>query len=259
MKQLCRIACLFLCFFMILSVDGLAACADIDVSTAPDGFFSVFYPGDASLKMKVGVTVAGQTTYYDYTPGARASYAIHKGDGSYTVALYRNLSGSRYQKVATKTVSVRLTDPLAPYLASTTEISFEADGAVSQTAAALCRNLTDPRSKVVAIHNFIARNFSYDNSFAAAVRNGTVRQYTTNTEQALRSRQGVCYDFSALFAAMCRSQGIPCALMKGYTASGYHAWNRVWVDGTWVTMDVTAAVAARTQASCFADCIAFIR
>ena len=67
MKQLCRIACLFLCFFMILSVDGLAACADIDVSTASDGFFSVFYPGDASLKMKVGVTVAGQTTYYDYT------------------------------------------------------------------------------------------------------------------------------------------------------------------------------------------------
>ena len=255
MKQLCRILGVFCLFFAILSINALAADAEIDVSTAPDGFFSVFCEGTAGTKMKVGVTTGGQTFYYDYTPGAKATFAFDKGDGDYTITLYRNLSGTRYQKVLGKSLSLKLKDPLAPYLASTTEITFAEGDDITCKAAELCQGLTDEKSKLVAIHNYIAGTFQYDDVFADTVRKGTVHNYTPDTNQALRDKLGVCYDFSAVFAAMCRSQGIPCALEKGYTTLGYHAWNQVWVDGAWATVDVTTAVVYRTQAAVFSDCI----
>lgn len=256
MKQLGRILGVFLCLFTVLSVGALAAHGEIDISTAPDGIFSVFYEENPGVKMKVGVTTAGQTTYYDYTPGVRVTYAFDKGDGDYTIALYRNLSGTRYQKVLGKNISVRLKDALAPYLASTTEITFSEGDDISQKAAELCEGLTDDQSRIVAIHNYIAENFQYDDVFAADVRRGAVKNYTPNTNQTLNKKVGVCYDLSAVFAAMCRSQGIHCALVKGYTANGYHAWNLIWVDGAWAAVDVTAAVVRKEyRAEKLSDCI----
>ena len=41
---------------------------------------------------------------------------------------------------------------------------------------------------------------------------------------------------------MCRSQGIPCALTKGYAGSSYHAWNKVNLNGKWYQIDLTYAV-----------------
>lgn len=256
MKQLCRILGFFCIFFALLSFDGLAIQAEIDISAASDGSFSVFCEGSPGQKMKVGVTTAGQTTFYCYTPGTKAVYALDKGDGDYVITLYRNLSGTRYQKVMSKTLSLKLKDALAPYLVSTTEITFSSEDAVGQTAAALCRDLTDDQSRIVAIYQYIADSFQYDDRFADAVRSGSVKNYTPDTNGALERKLGVCYDFSALFAAMCRSQGIPCALVKGVTANGYHAWNLVWVNGAWQALDVTAAVAqSGFLAETLSDCI----
>ena len=181
MKQLCRILGVFCIFFALLSVHGFAAHAEIDVSTAPDGFFSVFCEEHPTTKMKLGVTTAGQTTYYDYTPGTKAVFAFDKGDGDYAIVLYRHHSGTSYRKVLTKPVSVRLKDPLAPYLASTTEITFSQEDAVGQKAAALCEGLSDDQSKMIAIYNDIAGSFQYDDVFADAVRKGAVRNYIPST------------------------------------------------------------------------------
>ena len=55
---------------------------------------------------------------------------------------------------------------------------------------------------------------------------------------------------------MCRSQRIPCAIVKGDLNGSYHAWNRVYVDGAWSEVDVTRAVANRdTGVTEFADCV----
>lgn len=256
MKQLGRILGFFCVFLAILSVNALAVNAEIDVSTASEGFFSVFSEGDTHMKMKLGVTVSGQTIFLDYTPGTRAVFSFDKGEGDYTIVLYRNLSGTRYQKVLSKRVSVKLKDALAPYLASTTEITFTPGDDICQTAALLCEGLSDDRSKLVAIYNYMAVNFQYDEVFAASVRTGDVKHYRPDTTQVLGRKLGVCYDFSAVFAAMCRSQRIPCALAKGVTSIGYHAWNQVWVDGTWTAVDVTTAVVYRAQAATLSDCLA---
>ena len=55
-------------------------------------------------------------------------------------------------------------------------------------------------------------------------------------------RKGICYDFSHLFAALCRSQNIPCYVVDGDkrdNAQYHHTWNRVYFDNSWWNIDVT--------------------
>jgi hypothetical protein len=63
------------------------------------------------------------------------------------------------------------------------------------------------------------------------------------SESALRHLTGDCGDYSALFAAMCRSLGLPCRIMFGTWAHGKmqaHVWNEVFVDGLgWILVDTS--------------------
>ena len=55
-------------------------------------------------------------------------------------------------------------------------------------------------------------------------------------------RKGICYDFSHLYAALCRSQNIPCYVVDGDkrdNAQYHHTWNRVYFDNSWWNIDVT--------------------
>jgi len=248
MKRMSRILGVFLCLFLVISGNMTAFAAAnpmIDVSTSSEGYFTVDCGSYIGTKMKVGVTYGGKTEYLDYTAGTESAYSFLQGDGMYTLTLYRNLSGTRYRQVTSTRVNVALEDPLAPYLASTVDVTFAQDDMVGLTAAELCDGLETDQEKIVAIHNFVAKHFRYDYFFAAKVRNGSITVYTPDTNYLLETGKGVCCDFSAIFAAMCRSQGIPCAVVTGYRNGGYHAWNFVYADGEWLPVDLTQAVSRK--------------
>jgi len=249
MKRLSRVLGLFLCIALALSVSVSAFAAQtsiIDVTEINKGYFTVSYNDPTNVKMKVGVVCNGSTTYLDYTPNTEARYSVTT-DGSYTITLYRNISGTAYSTVTATTVTVKLEDKLLPYLVSTTEVTFNEGDDVSKKAAELCEGLTDTKDKVKAIYNYIASNYKYDFIFAYAVMKGSISTYTPNTNELINKNRGVCIDFSALFAAMCRSQGIACAVATGYVPSGYHAWNMIWVDDEWVAVDLTEAITSRVK------------
>lgn len=257
MKRFSYVLGVFFCLICSLTISaGAASLSAIDVSDASEGSFQVYYEEATTSRMKVGVTFNGKTTYYNYTAGSEASYAFTEGNGSYTITLYRQLSGTSYTAVERSTVSVAMSDPMAPYLASTAEITFADGDTVSEKAASLCAGLETTEDKLVALHNFIAQSFTYDFDFAAQVNAGSVKNYTPSTAATLASGKGVCYDLSALFAAMCRSQDIPCALAKGQMFGGYHAWNLANVNGEWVALDLTASVAGHTTGASLSQCAA---
>ena len=257
MKRMTRILGVFLCLVMVFSGSAFAAGnAIIDTSTSSEGYFTVEYNHYIGVKMKVGVTYAGETKYYNYTPGEESSYTFANGDGNYTIALYRNVYGTKYSQVTSTYVAVETVDPMAPYLVSTDEITFSAEDAVGMTTAALCEGLETDEEKLVMFYNYISKYFKYDYNFAAKVRSGEIKNYTPDTNLALETEKGVCYDFSALFAAMCRSQDIPCAVAKGYFGGSYHAWNMVYMDEEWIAVDMTAAVCKRyIPADELSDCV----
>lgn len=127
-----------------------AAANDIvDTSNTSHGYVTVNYT--SSAKLKVGIQYnGGKTVYRDCPSGKDASFSLDQGDGKYTVTLYRNVSGSSYEEVSSKTMNVTVKDAYAPYLVSTAEVQFSKGDAVSSKAAELCKNAKTDEEKVVA-------------------------------------------------------------------------------------------------------------
>lgn len=104
-----------------------------------------------------------------------------------------------------------------------------------ELADEICTDCDTDEEKVKTIYYWMTHNFEYDYDCEPII------QYF-NVRKTLSKRKGICYDFSHLFAALCRSQNIPCYVLDGTKlddANYHHTWNRVYFDGSWWDMDVT--------------------
>ena len=104
-----------------------------------------------------------------------------------------------------------------------------------ELADEICTDCDTDEEKVKTIYYWMTHNFEYDYDCEPIIQYFNVRKF-------LSKRKGICYDFSHLFAALCRSQNIPCYVLDGTKlddANYHHTWNRVYFDGSWWDMDVT--------------------
>ncbi len=123
--------------------------------------------------------------------------------------------------------------PESPYLLNGGATLW--DTQTEELANEICADSDTDAEKVQAIYNWMIANFEYDYDYQALL------QYF-NVRRTLSTHKGVCYDFANLFAALCRSQNIPCYVVDGtpYDRSTEdHSWNRVYYDGCWWDLDVT--------------------
>ena len=128
--------------------------------------------------------------------------------------------------------------PEAPYLTNGGATLW--DTQTEELADEICAGCETDEKRVKAIYSWMIANFEYDYDYHALI------QYF-NVRKTLRTHKGVCYDFSNLFAALCRSQGILCYVVDGtpYDRSTQdHTWNRVYYNNSWWDMDVTNDMSA---------------
>ncbi len=93
------------------------------------------------------------------------------------------------------------------------------------------------------IHQFITQNLQY--SYSSSDRSAT---------WALKHKMGDCDEYSALFAALCRTNGIPAKRISGFTVkwknTPAHTWIEVFLDNYgWVPFDPTHNHSHRHRAS----------
>ena len=104
-----------------------------------------------------------------------------------------------------------------------------------ELADEICADCDTDEEKVNAIYGWMIHNFEYDYDCEPFI------QYF-NVRKTLSTRKGICYDFAHLFAALCRSQSIPCYVVDGDARENlqyHHTWNRVYLDSSWWNVDVT--------------------
>ena len=109
------------------------------------------------------------------------------------------------------------------------------DTQTEELADEICADCDTNAEKVQAIYNWMIANSKYDYDYHAFIQHFNVRR-------TLHTRKGVCYDFSNLFAALCRSQNIPCYVVDGTPfdrSTEDHTWNRVYYADSWWDIDVT--------------------
>lgn len=208
--------------------------AEADYSYASEGYISAKYSGSASAA-KLRVT-CGEVRYdHDLTPGKREFFPL-MGSGSYTVQIYEQFSGNKFALLAEGNFDTNISSSVSTYLYPNKYVDFDGSSACVKKAAEVCAGLTDDVEKIAEIFTYVTENISYDKNLAATVQSGYV-PYPDNT---LSKRTGICFDYTSLFAAMCRSQGIPARLVIGYADPKiYHAWNEVYTEETgWITPEL---------------------
>ena len=209
--------------------------AEVDHSNASEGYISAVYTG-SSKAAKIRIK-CGSTQYdHDLSVGGKREYFPLMGSGSYSVSVYEQASGSKYALLASGDFDVTIKSATGMYLYPNKYIDFSSSSGCVKKAAEVCAGITDDVEKIAAIFTYTTDNISYDKQLAATVQSG----YVPNPDSTLSSKKGICFDYASLFAAMCRSQGIPTRLVIGYAEPDiYHAWNEVYTDETgWITPEL---------------------
>lgn len=202
------------------------------------GTVSIQWTQQITNKLLLLVEKDGKRYTYPVVDSDVNQFPLQMGNGTYTVRLMENITGTKYKELTRTTASLNLVDVQSVYLNSIQDIEWNENQAAIKKASELTKGLKTDSEKVKAIYQYVTKNFVYDYQKARTVTSG----YFPNVESTFVNKSGICYDYSSLFAAMLRSVDVPTKLVKGYsdiTKDVYHAWNEVYVNGEWKVIDTT--------------------
>ncbi len=215
--------------------------AELDYSNAADGYVSVLYSGSSA---QAKLRIANGSVQYDHDISADGTrdFIPLMGSGSYTVKVYEHVSGKNFAPVLSGEFNVSMKNENDTFLYPNKYVSFGKDSDCVRKAAELCAGKSGDVEKIAAVFTYISENISYDKQLAATVNTTSKggNAYIPDPDRTLSSGKGICFDYASLFAAMCRSGGIPARLVIGYADPNiYHAWNEVYTEETgWITPEL---------------------
>ena len=207
----------------------------IDIAHVEEGYVAASAQNTSRLKLQV---LCNNTSYnYDLpSDGTPIVCPINMGNGQYTFRIMQNTSGNNYIEIASTSTSVTLNNEFEPFLRPNLFCNFSNDSTCVSQARELTSEATNEGDVVRAVYQWVVENISYDYDKAEELSGTT--GYVPNPDETMESRSGICFDYASLAAAMLRSLGIPCQIITGYVSpdSVYHAWNMVYIDGRWVSV-----------------------
>ena len=224
---------------------------EIDTSKAVAGTIRVRQNGNPT-KVKVLVYFNGSSKYYQYTIPTNntwTSIPLQSGSGTYKVRFMKQVSGNSYSQMYSVTFQVGMQNANSAYLNPSQYVVYNSGSACVAKAKSLVSGAGSDAQKVSKIYSYIVNNISYDYDKMKNLPSG----YLPNPDSTLASRKGICFDYAALMAAMLRSQGVPCKLVIGNADGQYHAWNMVYVNGSWQLYDPTFGAAGQRAGSYVAE------
>lgn len=97
------------------------------------------------------------------------------------------------------------------------------------------------------IYSYVKENITYDKALSNQMnKNDVTGQENQSAIAIFNNKKGVCEGMSKLYAAMCRSVGLPVKIVIGTYDNGKvrsegHAWNEVFINGKWKIFDVVGS------------------
>ncbi len=220
--------------------------ANITVVTAhaARGYLTAQCGALGDTRYKLLVEKEGTSYYYDLAESdVPLVFPFQMGDGDYTVALFEQVSGDKYAKLASGQLAVTLDDPFSPFLLPNEYVRFTQASEAVEIGLIMGYDAADDVAMADRLYRYIVAEVSYDNGKARRVEAGELVGYLPDPDDTLQAKTGICLDYAALFACMLRANGIPAKLVIGYAEPGhiYHAWNEMYLDGSgWVGVDIRA-------------------
>ncbi len=221
-------------FVAIMSSTTFAQASIVDTESLNKGIIGVNWEINQD-NMKVLISKGSSSANYDLKSNEK--YPLQFGDGEYTIQVLEHVHSNQYRQLGIEVVSLELEDERDLFLQSTQMVNWDDEMFAINKAKELTENLKTEEAKVKAIHNYVVNNVKYDSNKANMVQAG----YLPTIDSTLESKSGICYDYAVLTGAMLRSVDIPTKLIMGYNVDivQYHAWNEIFIDGEWKTIDTT--------------------
>lgn len=203
----------------------------IDYSNCAEGYIMANYSGSNS-KVKLQVSIRGGSTYtYDIVKrGEYETFPLSMGSGTYTVAMYENISGTKYSLAAGGEIYAEISDETRPFLYPSQYVSYNPRSSVVSISEELAFPCSTDLEVVERVFDYVTGKIDYDYSLASELTGVTGAGYLPNLENILSEKTGICFDYASLMAALLRCQRIPTKVVIGYAGSVYHAWISVYVD-----------------------------
>lgn len=211
--------------------------AQIDASSLAEGFVSAQASNPSRLKF---VITKDEASYqYDMINDTPITCPLNMGNGNYSFSVMQNTTGNLYVELYQETHDVQMQSEFEPFIRPNAFANYTVESACVAKAAELCADAQNQGDVVKNIYTWIVDNIGYDT--AKATELSEVTGYVPDPDRTLSEGEGICFDYASLAAAMFRSQGIPCKIITGYVSSDtiYHAWNMVYIDGTWKSLYFT--------------------
>ena len=230
-----RIIGLFLVFVFFIGWTGSSFATDTFGVTAIDNRLLQIDSVAYGNNMRIMVEKESERYFYSMN-SSQEHIPLQLGDGVYTVRLLKNIEGNRFQVMGTSEMKV-LEWNKDVFLSSSQPVYWEDQIVMEQLAASLFEGVEGDYQKMIVAYDYLVNNIRYDYNKINIIQDS----YVPSIDATITSGDGICYDYSALFAGLLRSQGVPSKLVKGYKIGleEYHAWNEVLIDGTWILIDTT--------------------
>lgn len=210
--------------------------ATFDVSHLVQGYVGASAYSTARLKFQV---IKDEMSYnYDLpNDGTPIVAPLNMGDGMYTFRVMQNTSGTSYVEIASLDQAVAMESEFAPFLRPNLFCNYDENSAVVAKARELAKGATNTGEVVRNIYTWVVENITYDTEKAKQLAEAT--GYIPNPDETLSAKTGICFDYASMAAAMFRSLGIPARIITGYVSPNnlYHAWNMIYIDGEWVSVN----------------------
>ncbi len=211
-----------------------------------NGTVSFSYNNTNKERCKVVTRLEGGKMYqYDVPQGeCEMVFPLTQGNGTYVVYLCKNTAGNKYSVLESVNITLELENDLETFLCSNQIIKWDRQNEAIRKAYALTRDMNGDEDKIEAIYDYMVKNFSYDYDKMENIdKISSESAYVPDIEATYAAKMGICYDISALTAAMLRSVSIPAKVVTGYSSNtvNYHAWNRIYFlrKKDWRTVDIT--------------------
>lgn len=161
--------------------------------------------------------------------------------GKYTIRVMVNEYDRKYSYGPG--ITLENTEELNQYLIPEKHIESN-DAAIIDTARRITKGYSGGIERVKAIYEWVIDNMEYDYDKLYKHSQGKYdNQY--GAVNAIKTKRGVCYDYSTLTAALARSLGIQAKVVEGNLSKspfkGFHAWNEVFIPelDSWISIDTT--------------------
>lgn len=200
-----------------------------------DGSF-VRIPISPTLKTKVQIVKGDKIDTYTILKDAKRNvFPLQYGVGTYSIRVYQNISGNRYNLSLSKTIIATNTSEC--YLKPSQYVWYSDE--IQKLSDEI--NADNPNNRLSAYYNYCYKKISYD-YIKALLKKKTV-DYVPELDKVIKKHSGICFDKAALFCALCRINNIQCKLVIGYVnKKTYHAWCQVKIGDKWKLVDPTMGI-----------------